>query len=163
MSIEGSRSDTALKRAQLILAVGVGVVTLIVGGYNAKNVLFSKPVRPGNLAVTVVSAEQNQPVAGAAVELYTAQNAAVATAQTDTQGEYHQQGLAAGAYNLKVTHGGFEPAFLPVSIESDKVSTFRLSLRAIGSPVRAAIEDVGASWIKRLGTPKTDTKDSNTP
>ena len=104
----------------------------------------------------MVSAENSQPVSGAVVELYSASNAMVASSSTDSQGEYQRKDIDAGNYTLKVSRGGFETAMMPLGIQARKSSSFNVSLRPNGSPVRSAIEEVGASWIKNLGSSKQE-------
>lgn len=155
-------NENSLKRVQLIIAVLAGVVTLIVGAYNAKNLLFPKAVKPGEMIVTVLSGEgpHAKPVPSAMVELYTAENTLLTNRATDHRGQFAQKGLDPGSYNLKISYPGYERALVPLSVQSGKVSHYNLGLRATGSPVRNALEEAGASWIRKLGTSKTDTSDS---
>ena len=76
-----SKHELFLKRAQLVIGVLAGLTTLIVGGYNVRNIFFKKP----------------EPVVAAPT---------------------------------------------PPAHQSDAI--------------RSAVEEVGASWIKKLGTPKSD-------
>ena len=161
MGAEESKKDDALKRVQLILAVSVGMVTLVVGVYNAKNLLFSKK-GPGTLSVAVIS-ERDQPVAGATVELYSAQSALICTASTGAAGDFQKKDLEAGNYTVKISRSGFEAAMLPVSVQPQGSSNFKVTLRPTGSPLRAALEEAGASWIKGLGAPKQEQDKKNSP
>jgi hypothetical protein len=149
-----SRGEQRLKKAQLIIAVLAGAVTLIIGAYNAKALLFPGTGGPGAIALKVSSADSGRPVSNASVELYSADNALVATAQTDAEGQLERKNLDPGNYTLKVMREGYETSILPLAVKPDKDSQFALALRSTGSPVRAALEEVGASWIKDLGSPK---------
>lgn len=153
MSADESRQDRVLKKAQLWIAVLVGTVTLAIGLYNAKNLFFTRKAGPGGISVAVHSA-QGQPVAEARVELLSSDHALVSSAVTDAQGTFEKEGMESGSYTLKVSKTGFDPEIVAVSVQPQKTGHFNLILRSTGSPVRSAIEEVGAGWIRDLGASK---------
>lgn len=159
MSDPETQQERFLKRAQMWLAILVGVVTLIVGVYNVKNAFFSQK-GPGGLSITVRSAQGNNPVPQARVELLGAGNTLVASSLTDDRGEYHKDDVESGNYSVKVSRAGFETDVVAVSVQPKKMGRFNLTLRPTGSPVKAAIEEVGAGWIRELGSKTGDKTDS---
>ncbi len=161
MSESESKHEQLLKRAQLWIAVLVGVVTLAVGLYNAKNLFLTKK-GPGGVTVAVRAANNGQPVPRATVELSTLQGGVVASAETGADGAYGRQGLDPGSYTLKVAKAGFDPATLVVTVEPAHTAELTVRLAASSSQIGSAVEEVGASWIKKLGTPQSSS-DHKTP
>ncbi len=160
MEDKENKHDLLMKRAQVLIAILVGVVTLLVGVYNAKNTIFAKK---GQGAVSVlVQSSKRQPVAGASVELLNSQNARISMAQTDLDGKFEKEKLEAGNYSLKISKSGFETEITTIAVDPGRTTDFSLILRANGSPMQSAIEEVGASWIKTVGTPKSKTEEKGT-
>ena len=159
--IQETKHDLMLKRAQITIAILVGVVSLIVALYNLKsNVLSDKS--PGKISVTVVS-DAEKAVGGAYVEILNSQSAIVNSGRADASGQYAVQNLAPGSYAIKVSASGYEPALVTVGVSSRKTTDAAVILRALspgaepakGNKIRSALEDAGASWIKRITEPKT--------
>lgn len=159
MGAEGGKQDLWLNRINVWIAILGGVVALVVGAYNLRHILFSDS-GPGDIAA-LVRTESGSPVARVRVELLTSQNALVGTSETGRDGRYVRKDLEAGSYIVKVAKSGFEPQVATVNVASKKTTDVELVLRpqssdqASGSPIRSAIEEVGASWLKNLGKPKT--------
>ncbi len=156
MSADENKQDQFLKKAQLWIAVLVGTITLAVGIYNAKSLFFSKK-GPGGVSVSVKT-QQSQPVAQARVELFSAANAVVVSSSTDAQGEFQKKGLAPGNYSLKITATGYETAVAAIAVQPEETAQFNIVLQSTGSPVKSAIEEVGAGWIRSLGGSKEKEK-----
>ena len=149
---EETKHEVFLKRAQLVIAVLVGVVTLIVGVYNAKRTLFSKS-GPGQISMAVRT-DKGQAVGQAAVQILNLQGGVVATAETGSDGKYVKKGLQSGNYTVKVNKNGYQPEMLVVSVDPSQMAEVNLELKPTASPMRSAVEEVGASWIKDLGAPR---------
>ena len=158
MAAEETKHDLFLKRAQVTVAILAGVATLILGVYNVKKTVFSEK-GPGTLLLTVRS-DKGPAVAGARVELFTAENALVTADETSRDGKFTQNDLEAGSYQAKLTRVGFEPLIVTVRVKPKKTSEIEIILRAAAQsaassdPIQSAFQEVGASWIKKLG--KTD-------
>ncbi|HEV8343178.1 MAG TPA: carboxypeptidase-like regulatory domain-containing protein [Candidatus Binatia bacterium] len=164
MGAEETRHDLWLKRINTWIAILGGSVASMAGAYNFYPSFF--PSAPGDIAA-VVRAPNGAPVSRAHVELLTSQNVLLGTAETDREGRYVKKELEPGSYVLKVSRGGFEPEVATVSIASKKTTDLEFVLRsrsraqapasqaaanpqapAPGSPLRSALEETGASWIK---------------
>ena len=150
MSADESKHEQVLKKMQLILGVGVGVITLAVGGYNAKNLFFSKK-GPG--AVSIHVRADGRAVPQASLQISKVQGGVVATSQTGTDGEYEKKGLEPGNYSLQVSKAGFQPESLFFTVDPGQSAELNLALKAPSSSIRSALEEVGASWIKEKGAP----------
>lgn len=156
---EGSKQDLWLSRLNIWIAILGGAVALIIGAYNLRQTFFSDS-GPGDISA-LVRADSGGPVSRARVELLTSQNALVGTSETGRDGRYLKKGLETGSYILKVTKSGFDPQVATVSVASKKTTDLELVLRsqtsaqAPGSPIRSAIEEAGASFLKNLTKPKT--------
>lgn len=151
-----------LKRIQVTIAILAGMTTLAVGVSNVKHTVFAKH-GPGNVIVQVRT-ETGQPVRQAAIEITKAQGGVVSTAETGSEGTYAKNELEPGTYTLKADKHGFQSNMLVFTIEPGQTVELTLTLAASSSSIRSAMEEVGASWIKDLGMPRTKsegTKGSN--
>ena len=154
MGIEETKHDLLLKRAQVTVAILVGLASLVVALYNVKTNVFSDK-SPGKISVTIVSQER-QAVSGARVEFLNSQSAIVLSTQTDTNGQCTGEGLTPGSYTVRVSHQGFEPELATVGVSARKTTDAALVLRALSqgqapaSPIKSALEEAGASWIKKI-------------
>lgn len=169
MAAEETRHDLWLKRINTWIAIVGGSVASVAGAFSFYQPSFLAPAR-GDIAA-VVRAQGGAPVSRAHVELLTSQNVLVGTSETDREGRYVKKGVEAGSYILKVSRGGFEPQVATVSVASKKTTDLELVLRfrsraqaptssqasanpqAAGNPIRSALEETGASWIKSFGKP----------
>jgi hypothetical protein len=175
-----TRYDLWLKRINTWIAILGGSVASLAGVYNFYPSFF--PAAPGNISA-VVRAHGGAPVSRAHVELLTSQNVLLGASDTDRAGRYVKKDLEPGSYMLKVSRGGFEPQVARVSVASKKTTDLELVLRtrsrsqapatpqpppspqspaspqatasvqAQDSPIRSALEETGASWIRSLGNP----------
>jgi hypothetical protein len=151
---EETKHDVLMKRIQVVITILGGLMALIVGISNFKNNVFADRA-PGNLTVSVRS-DKGRTVA-AHLELYDSQNAVTASSQIPSSGAYSIKDLAAGSYMIKVTSGGHEPQAATIKVDAKKTTHIDMILRSLnntkvaGSPIVSALEDVGASWIKKLG------------
>ena len=155
---EETKHDLLLKRAQVIIAILGGLAAVILGFYNVKKSIFSDHA-PGNVLISV-TADGGAAVAQARVELYDAQNALITSSETDVNGVYQLKEITAGNYILRTTASHFEPQAATLRVDPKKMTQLSIVLKGISTPtidnpIRSAFEDVGASWIKKLG--KTDT------
>ncbi len=162
---EDSKQDQLLKRAQVTIAILAGLATLIVGVYNAKKVMFPETAGRGEISL-IVRTPDGRPVHNAQVELLSTSNALLSSDDTDSDGSETKKDIEAGNYILKVSAGGYEPQIIPVQVAAKKTAQIRLALRPLATaqaaPIRSAIQDVGASWISKLGKPKSDETETKT-
>ncbi|HEX7228965.1 MAG TPA: carboxypeptidase-like regulatory domain-containing protein [Candidatus Binatia bacterium] len=161
MGAAETRHDLWLKRINTWIGIIGGSLASLVGAYNFI------PSAPGNIAA-VVREQSGTPVARAHVELLTSQNVLLGTTETDRNGRYVQKDLQPGNYILKVGREAFDPQIATVSVGSKKTTDLELVLtrrggaqastraRATttpynqGDPIRSALEETGAAWIKNL-------------
>ena len=166
MGVEETKHDLWLKRVNTWIAIVGSSVASIVGVYNFHPSFFD--AGPGDISA-FVRAQSGAPVSRAHVELLTSQNVLLGASETDRDGRFIKKDLEAGSYILKVTKGGFEPQVTTVSVASKKTTDLELVLtsrsraqaqgnsqaagssQTPGSPIRSALEEAGASWIKNLG------------
>ena len=169
MSDGESKQDLFLKRLQVSIAILAGLATLVLGVYNVKKNMFTEN-SPGNIILNVTT--DNQPLNGAYVQIFNSQNVLVNAALTRGNGEYGAKDLDAGSYGIKVTKNGFDPAFLTAQVNPKKTTTLDLILRPLfqpapavqaqapgGSTIKSALEDAGASWIRKMSSQYTESKD----
>jgi hypothetical protein len=151
--------DVLLKRIQVTIAILGGLATLIVGVYNVRKVMSSSG--QGEIAA-VVATPQGKAVAGARVELYTAENVLLNAGQTDAQGAYAREDVEAGSYILKLSKAGFDPEVVTVRVAPKKTTDLNIQMQplagASGGQLRSALEEVGASWLKTVGKPKAESQ-----
>lgn len=154
--VEETKHDLILKRIQVIIAILGGLAAVIIGFYNVKKNLFPDNAL-GAVLISVRSA-QGSSVSPAYLELYDSQNAIVASAQTSADGGYANKDLLAGSYLLKITAINYEPQAATIKIDPKKTTRLDIILRSLpnanaqaaASPIKSALEDAGASWIKKL-------------
>jgi len=155
MTIEETKHDLFLKRAQVTIAILAGLATLILGVYNVQKTLFADK-GPGALSVFVRS-DKGSPVPAASIELLTMESAFVNASETQNDGKFLKNDMDAGSYQVKISRAGFEAQFMTVQIKPKKTSNLEIVLKPIPqasaspSPVQSALQEVGASWIKKLG------------
>ena len=161
MAVEETKHDLLLKRIQITVAILAGLATLTLGIYNVKKNIFSEN-GPGQITALVTS-DRGGSIASARVEIFNSQNALVSSSTTQSDGSYSKKDLDSGSYSLRVSATDFEPQVLAVRVLSKKTADFQIVLRTFSpilqdkpSPVRSALEEVGASWIKNLGKPKPE-------
>ncbi len=105
----------------------------------------------GSIAGTVLTSATDQPIAGAAVVLEAARDAALVrtgetflgrslTAVTDGRGAYRFDGVPPGSYRLLVRHLGYRAAV--IEIELARAALFRLSVGLEVNPIRLETVDV---------------------
>jgi len=140
------------KRLQLTIAILAGIATLAVGVYNVKHTLFAKQ-GPGNVSVQIRT-DKGQPAQQAAIEISKTQGGVVSTTETGSEGAYARKGLEPGNYTLKAGKSGFQSEMLVFTIEPGQTVELTLTLKASSNPIRSAMEEVGASWIKDIGMPR---------
>ena len=161
MGAEESRHDLWTKRINTWIGILGGSVAVVVGAYNFL------PRAPGEIAA-VVREQGGAPVPHVHVELLTSQNVLLGASETDRGGRYEKKDLEPGSYILKVSRTAFEPQVTTVSVASKKTTDLELVLRSRsrnqastspqavrpsltqGDPIRSALEETGASFIKSL-------------
>ena len=67
-------------------------------------------------------------IAGAAVQVQSANGTVLRTTESDTNGSFTISGLPAGNYRLVVSHADFETKEIPVTIGAEAPAPFRISL-----------------------------------
>ncbi len=152
MGVEETKHDLMFKRIQLTIAILVGIVSLSVGLYNVKHTFFAKK-GPGNVSLRIRT-PQGQPAPQATIEISKVQGGIVSTAETSSDGTYARKGLEPGSYTVKVGKSGFQPEVLVFAIEPGQTAELNVALKSSSSPIRSAVEEVGASWIKDLAMPR---------
>ena len=157
MSENESKHDKVLKRTQMWVAVLAGFCTLVVGAYNAKNIFFTKK-GPGEVHIEV-RADNGQVVPQASIEIAKAQGGVVASADTRADGTYEKKGLDPGNYSLKIIKPNFQPESVFFSVEPAQTAELNIRLKPASSSIRSAVEEVGASWLKQIATPKSKTEE----
>ena len=155
---EETKHDLMLKRTQVIIAILTATVGLVLGVYNMNKSMFTKNY-PGDILATV-RGDAGRPLGNARVELYNSGNTLLAASETHSDGVYSKKDVDAGSYVLKVSRDGYEPQVSSIQVASKKTAEFDVVLRALpsaqaASPLRSALEETGASWIRTLGKPKT--------
>ena len=151
MSDSDSKHEQVLKRTQLIIGVLVGVISLAVGVYNFKNAYFSKK-GPGKVIIRV-SSEKGLAISGAALEIAKAQGGLVSSSETDSEGKF-ERSLEPGNYSLKITKIKFQPESTFFTIEPGESADLNIKLKASYNAIQSAVEEVGASWLKQIASPK---------
>jgi hypothetical protein len=157
MGEETSKHEVFLKKIQLWIAVLAGATTLIVGAYNVKKIFFSAQASPGDLLLTAQT-WQGSPLQGVRIEVYDSQNALIGSSKTSAAGQLTKQRLEAGNYLVKAQKDGFEPQVLPVRVISKKTTEVDLVLTAAGAkpeavnPIKSALEETGAAFIRNFGS-----------
>lgn len=146
------KRDRTMQRIQMAIGIGVGLVTLVVGVYNAKSLLFARK-GPGAVAIQV-RAESGQPLADAAVEISKVQGGVVASAETSPQGRYQKKGIEPGNYALQVARAGYQPQTLFFTVDPAQSSELTVAMKPSSASIRSALEEVGASWLKETAKPK---------
>ncbi|HXV19165.1 MAG TPA: carboxypeptidase-like regulatory domain-containing protein [Candidatus Omnitrophota bacterium] len=168
-----SKKDTMLKRVQLSIAIVASIATLSVGIYNVKKTFFT-PTGPGTLSLEVRS-EDGRGIGKASVQVMGPQGAVVASFKTSSSGRSELEDLEPSNYSLKVSKTGFEPESLVFEIEPGETTELEIELKEIAMPIAApapaapqpqqpqqessvlrnTVEELGASWLKTLASPKT--------
>lgn len=153
-----SKSEKLLKRVQITLAIAGGIATVLVGWHNVKNIFFSGKNEPGAIVVSVSA--DGRALGGARVELLNSSNRIVNADETNPDGRYEREGLPGGAYSIKVSKSGFEPNLVTAEVGGKRTTELNLELRRVGGGaaprggLQSALEEAGASWIKKTLTPK---------
>lgn len=154
------KHEQFLKKAQLWLAVLVGVVTFAVGAYNAKNLFFSKK-GPGQVSIEVRSQNGGAAVPRASLEITKAQGGVVASGDTGSDGKFEQKQIEPGNYMLRVTKASFEQETLLFTVDPGTTARLTVKLKPSSSSIRSTVEDVGSSWLKKFSP--SDTNTTKTP
>ena len=154
----GAMSDK-IQKIQVAIGIAVGLVTLVVGVTNAKNLLFSKK-GPGAVSIQVRADGKPAP---AAVQITKVQGGLVANAQTGNDGSYEKKPLEPGNYGLKVEKAGYQPETLLFAVEPGQTAELTVALKPAAGSIRSALEETSASWIKQLGKPKPDPAQDSEP
>lgn len=164
MAEQESKHDAILKRLQIIIAILAGITTLLIGLYNVKKVVLVDKTKGSAAFTTRTDAGTIAPNTN--IELYDAQNTLVASGLTGSAGQFTSKELEAGNYIVKVSLRGYEPQVLPIRIEPKKTAELQLTMRSLqtqasgapgGNPIKSALEETGAAWIRKLAEVKKDT------
>ncbi len=173
MAVEETKHDLFLKRTQVTVAILAGIATLILGVYNVKKSIFQENT-PGQIAVSIKT-DARQPLDGAYIQLFNTQNVLVNSSESSGGGRYGYQEIAPGSYILKVSREGFEPTVATAQIEAKKTTSLDIILKALpapvvvpvsaatpaASPIRSALEDAGASLVRKMAEKYTSSKESS--
>ena len=167
MPAEETKHDLFLKRAQVTVAILAGLATLILSVYNVKKSVFTDNL-PGSVALTVKT-DNGRLLRGAYVQLFNSQNVLINAAETRGSGEYGYKDILPGSYIVKISKDGFEPAMMTAQIDSKKTTSLDFILKAlsrpaggqaspVSNPLKAALEDAGASWIRKVAGKYTESE-----
>jgi hypothetical protein len=151
-----SKNDNNLKRFQLSIAILASVVTLSLGLYNAKKIFFSEN-GPGKLSLEVRALNESV-ISGAAVEIKQAQGSILTSSKTDGAGFFELSDINPGSYTLKASKGGFESETILFTIEPGRTAELEVKLKPASSSIRTTVEELGASWLKTLASPKANSE-----
>jgi len=105
---------------------------------------------------TVVDAS-GAALAGASVELQSANRTVLRTTESDTNGGFTISGLSAGNYRLVVSHADFQTKEIPVTIGAEGPAPFRISLglRSVSSTVTVQGREDDLTGIAQSATQGT--------
>jgi hypothetical protein len=112
---------------------------------------------PHQLTGTVVD-PSGAVIAGATVQVWSANGTAQKTAQSDTKGSFILSGLAAGNYRLVVSNSGFETKEIPVSLGATEAQTplrISLAVSAVSTTVNVQGREDDLIGIAESGTQGT--------
>ena len=117
--------------ARRALSVRTAVVAVSLLAFTCCTALFGNP-DSGRISGTVVDTS-GAAIAGATVQVQSANGTVQTTTQSDTNGSFTISGLSAGNYRLVVSHADFETKEIPVTIGTTEApAPLRISL-AVGS------------------------------
>ena len=149
---------------QSVVGVAAGLTSIGGAVYSAVHTL--KPPPPGEVIAIVREARTDKPIAGAAVEILTPQDAVVTTL-TPTDDGLARQSLQDGLYRLRVSHPQFAPQTQAINVQPGHTSEVRFQLarlepvappaaggaQAASAPARIVDKGVGATrrLLHRLG------------
>jgi hypothetical protein len=105
---------------------------------------------------TVVDAS-GAALAGASVELQSANRTVLRTTESDTNGAFTISGLSGGNYRLVISHADFETKEIPVTIGAEGPAPFRISLglRSVSSTVTVQGREDDLTGIAQSATQGT--------
>ena len=97
------------------------------------------------------------PLAGAALELQSANRTVLRTTESDTNGSFTISGLSAGNYRLVISHADFETKEIAVTIGVEAPAPFRISLavRAVSTTVNVQGREDDLTGIAQSATQGT--------
>ena len=127
---EGSPSilHASLSRVQTIVGLVAGLVSVFGAVYSVPQ--FFKPAPGmGEVVALVQEAKSEKAVAGATIEILTAQNALVTTLTPDSLGQV-RYGLKEGLYRVRVSHPRFSAEVRQIQVFSGQTVEVRVRLRA---------------------------------
>ncbi|MFZ1058182.1 MAG: carboxypeptidase-like regulatory domain-containing protein [Candidatus Rokuibacteriota bacterium] len=127
---EGSPSilHVSLSRFQTIVGLLAGLVSVFGAVYSVPQ--FFKPAPGmGEVVALVQEAKSEKAVAGATIEILTAQNALVTTLTPDSLGQV-RHALKEGLYRVRVSHPRFSAEVRQIQVFSGQTVEVRVRLRA---------------------------------
>lgn len=140
------RAGLSFSRVQAVVGTLAGIVS--VTGAVLSVVQFVRPTNTGELVAVVQDAGSHRAVAGASVEVLTADNALVATLTPDASGRA-ARALREGVYVVRVSHPRYTAEVRHVQVQPSQTVEVRAALRAgSSSPVGRTIGD-GMRAVRR--------------
>jgi len=150
---EGSPSilHVSLSRFQAIVGLLAGLVSVF-GAVLSVPQFFKPAPGMGEVVAVVQEARSEKAVAGATIEILTAQNALVTTLTPNSLGQVRHT-LKEGPYRVRVSHPRFSAEVRPIRVFSGQTVEVRLRLYAGSSSPLAQAERVvngGVRAVRRL-------------
>jgi len=127
---EGSPSilHVSLSRFQTIVGLLAGLVSVFGAVYSVPQ-FFEPAPGMGEVVALVQEAKSEKAVAGATIEILTAQNALVTTLTPDSLGQV-RHALKEGLYRVRVSHPRFSAEVRQIQVFSGQTVEVRVRLRA---------------------------------
>lgn len=150
---EGSPSilHVSLSRFQTIVGLLAGLVSVF-GAVLSVPQFFKPAPGMGEVVALVQEAKSEKAVAGATIEILTAQNALVTTLTPNSLGQVRHT-LKEGPYRVRVSHPRFSAEVRPIQVFSGQTVEVRVRLYAGSSSPLAQAERVvngGVRAVRRL-------------
>ena len=136
----------SLSRVQAVIGALAGIASITGAAFSL--VQFARPANTGDLVTIVQAAGSRRSVTDATVEVFTTQNAIVATLTPDSTGRVTQE-LTEGVYVVRVSHPRYAADVRRVQVLPRQTVEIRASLRAgSSSPIARAVNN-GVSAVRR--------------
>ena len=137
----------SLSRVQPIVGTAAGIVSVTGAAFSV--VQFARPADTGELVAIVQHADPRSSVSDATIEVFTAQNALVATLTPDLTGHATKE-LAEGVYVVRVRHPRYAADVQRVQVLAGQSIEIRPALRPTGATRSSSAARGSSSPIKRV-------------
>jgi hypothetical protein len=133
-------------RVQDVVGTLAGIASI--GGAIFSVIQFAQPTNTGELMAIVQDAGSHRSVTGATIEVFTMQDALVATLTPDSTGRAMQQ-LKEGTYTIRVSHPRYAAEARRVAVLPRQTTEVRANMRAgSSSPIERAVNN-GISTMRK--------------